>query len=114
MWNWQRTGRGAGTRELSYSHASRNDGECRCIFEGKGIEALGVGSFGPIDPIEGSNTYGYITTTPKPHWGNYNLIGKLKEHFDVPMGFDTDVNGAALGESIWGRPRDWTAVSILR
>lgn len=72
------------------------------FFEGKGIEALGVGSFGPIDPIEGSDTYGYITTTPKPHWGNYNLIGKLKEHFDVPMGFDTDVNGAALGESIWG------------
>ena len=72
------------------------------FFEGKGIEALGVGSFGPIDPIEASPTYGYITTTPKPHWGQYNMIGKLKEHFDVPMTFDTDVNGAALGEATWG------------
>ncbi|MFB5760316.1 ROK family protein [Paenibacillus medicaginis] len=71
-------------------------------FEGKNVEAIGVGSFGPIDPIVGSSTYGYITTTPKPHWSNYNLIGKLKAHFDVPMGFDTDVNGAALGEYTWG------------
>lgn len=74
-------------------------------FTGKQVEAIGVGSFGPIDPIVGSHTYGYITTTPKPHWGNYNLIGKLKEHFDVPMNFDTDVNGAALGESTWGAAR---------
>ncbi|MFB5267968.1 ROK family protein [Paenibacillus enshidis] len=71
-------------------------------FEGKNVEAIGVGSFGPIDPIVGSSTYGYITTTPKPHWSNYNLISKLKTHFDVPMGFDTDVNGAALGEYTWG------------
>lgn len=71
-------------------------------FEGKGVEALGVGSFGPIDPVVGSATYGYITTTPKPHWSNYNVVGALKEKLDVPLWFDTDVNGAALGESIWG------------
>lgn len=75
---------------------------------------MGVGSFGPIDPIEGSPTYGYITTTPKPHWGQYNMIGKLKEHFDVPMTFDTDVNGAALGEATWGLHKAWIAVCILR
>lgn len=72
------------------------------FFEGKKFDALGVGSFGPIDPIKGSPTYGHITTTPKPFWGGYDLIGKLKEHFDVPMNFDTDVNGAALGEYTWG------------
>ncbi|MDO7907383.1 ROK family protein [Paenibacillus sp. JX-17] len=71
-------------------------------FSDKKVEALGVGSFGPIDPIVGSDTYGYITSTPKPHWAQYNLIGKLKEHFDVPTTFDTDVNGAALGEYTWG------------
>ncbi|MGQ3480204.1 ROK family protein [Paenibacillus sp. TY11] len=71
-------------------------------FAGKQVEAMGVGSFGPIDPVPGSNTYGYITSTPKPHWSHYNLIGRLKEHFDVPMTFDTDVNGAALGEYTWG------------
>ncbi|MEW4368816.1 ROK family protein [Paenibacillus kandeliae] len=75
------------------------------FFEGKGIEALGIGSFGPIDPIVGSPTYGYITTTPKPHWGQFNLVGHLKQHFDIPMSFDTDVNGAALGEYTWGAAR---------
>ena len=72
------------------------------FFEGKKFDALGVGSFGPIDPIKNSPTYGHITTTPKPFWGGYDMIGKLKEHFDVPMNFDTDVNGAALGEYTWG------------
>ncbi|MBV6715642.1 ROK family protein [Paenibacillus chitinolyticus] len=77
-------------------------GSVLSFFEGKGIEALGVGSFGPVDPNKKSPTYGYITTTPKPHWGNYNILGELKKHFDVPMEFDTDVNGAALGEATWG------------
>ncbi|MEY9094682.1 ROK family protein [Paenibacillus sp. RC84] len=77
-------------------------GSVLSFFEGKGIEALGVGSFGPVDPNKKSPTYGYITTTPKPHWGNYDILGELKKHFDVPMEFDTDVNGAALGEATWG------------
>lgn len=71
-------------------------------FKGKNIQALGVGSFGPIDPSLDSPTYGYITKTPKPNWSDYNLIGVLKEHFDIPIAFDTDVNGAALGELTWG------------
>lgn len=72
------------------------------FFRDKGIEALGVGSFGPIDPDRDSQTYGYITETPKKGWVNYNIIGELKKHFHIPMEFDTDVNGAALGESLWG------------
>lgn len=71
-------------------------------FKGKDVEAIGIGSFGPIDPVLGSPTYGYITTTPKPHWGQYNLVGAVAEQFNVPIGFDTDVNGAALGEYTWG------------
>lgn len=71
-------------------------------FDDKDIEALGVGSFGPIDPDVNSPTYGYITTTPKPGWSNYNIMGALKERYDIPMGFDTDVNGAALGEAMFG------------
>lgn len=72
------------------------------FFKGKDIKAIGLGSFGPIDPNESSPTYGYITTTPKPHWGNYNIVEELKKHFDLPIKFDTDVNGAALGEITWG------------
>ena len=77
-------------------------GKVFAYFKDKKIEALGIGSFGPIDPVLNSDTYGYITTTPKPHWSNYNLVGALKSQFQVPISFDTDVNGAALGESLWG------------
>ena len=71
-------------------------------FKDKKFDVMGVGSFGPIDPVKDSETYGCITKTPKPYWSDYNLIGELKKYFDVPMEFDTDVNGAALAESWWG------------
>ncbi|MDD8049304.1 MAG: ROK family protein [Thomasclavelia sp.] len=82
-------------------------------FDGKDIDALGVGSFGPIDPDESSKTYGYITTTPKPGWSNYNIMGALKERYDIPMAFDTDVNGAALGESTFGAAKGLDSVLYL-
>lgn len=71
-------------------------------FMEKKVDALGVGSFGPVDLDVSSPTYGYITSTPKKHWDQYDLVGELKNHFHVPIGFDTDVNAAALGESLWG------------
>jgi fructokinase len=71
-------------------------------FKDKQIEALGVGSFGPIDLNQESSTYGFIKSTPKKHWKNVNLLGELKKQLDVPMAFDTDVNAAALGELEWG------------
>ncbi len=71
-------------------------------FQKKEIAALGVASFGPVDPDPESETYGYITSTPKPGWNQYNLLGKLKEQIHVPMGFDTDVNGSLLGEITYG------------
>lgn len=63
---------------------------------------LGIGSFGPLDLNPESKTYGYLTTTPKPGWGKTNLVGRFKEVFQLPVGFDTDVNAAALGEERWG------------
>lgn len=76
------------------------------FFDNKDIEALGIGSFGPIDPDKNSKTYGYITTTPKPHWGSFNILGELKKRYGkLPMSFDTDVNGAALGEATFGAAR---------
>ncbi|MFP4977998.1 ROK family protein [Paenibacillus sp. CN-4] len=71
-------------------------------FADKKVESVGIGSFGPIDPVLGSPTYGYITTTPKPHWGQFNLVGAVQDAMGVPIAFDTDVNGAALGEYTWG------------
>ncbi|WP_280521357.1 ROK family protein [Paenibacillus mangrovi] len=72
------------------------------FFQNKGVEAIGIGSFGPIDPVKGSPTYGRITTTPKPYWSNFDFVGHMSSHFQVPIEFDTDVNGAALGEYTWG------------
>ncbi len=71
-------------------------------FKNKGIEALGVGSFGPLDLDTDSPTYGHVTTTPKPGWANYDLLGHLRRELNVPAGFDTDVNAAAFGEARWG------------
>lgn len=66
------------------------------------IQALGIGCFGPVDLNRQSRTYGYITKTPKPGWGNCDIVGAFKDALGVPVGFDTDVNGAVLGEVTWG------------
>ena len=66
-------------------------------FKEKDIQALGIGCFGPIDLNRKSETYGYITTTPKLAWKNYNIVGAFADALDIPVGFDTDVNGSALG-----------------
>jgi len=66
------------------------------------LDAIGIACFGPIDPKLHSPTYGYITSTPKLPWRNYNIVGEIKNTFAVPIQFDTDVNGAALGEYYWG------------
>lgn len=70
-------------------------------FKDKNISSLGIASFGPIDLNKKSKTYGYITTTPKPHWANVDVLKYFKK-LNVPIGFDTDVNGACLGEVIHG------------
>jgi fructokinase len=68
------------------------------------IRALGVASFGPIDRRPTSPRYGWITSTPKPGWRETPVVPRLA-HLDVPIGFDTDVNGAALAEGRWGATR---------
>jgi fructokinase len=68
--------------------------------------SIGIAAFGPLDPNPGSSTYGYITTTPKPGWANTNIYGAIKDALQVPIGFDTDVNGASLGEHRWGAAQD--------
>lgn len=76
------------------------------FFDQFELEAIGIGSFGPIDVNEDSETYGYITSTPKPHWGNTDFLGVFKERYNVPMGWNTDVNAAALGEVTLGAAKD--------
>jgi len=75
-------------------------------FKQKKIVALGIGSFGPIDLEKNSKTYGYITSTPKLAWANYDIVGDIKNALSIPIGFDTDVNASALGEATWGITKD--------
>jgi len=64
--------------------------------------AIGIGTFGPVDLNPASETYGYITTTPKPGWQHTDVVHFLRNRFHVPIGFDTDVNAAVLAEYLWG------------
>jgi fructokinase len=66
------------------------------------IEAIGIGSFGPLDLNPDSPTYGYITSTPKSGWQNTDFAGRVRDALNVPVIIDTDVNAAALGEGKWG------------
>jgi len=70
------------------------------------IAALGIASFGPVDLDRASPAYGFITSTPKPGWRGTNVARRLAQLFTVPVGFDTDVNGAALAEGRWGGAKE--------
>jgi fructokinase len=63
-----------------------------------GVTALGIGSFGPVELDRTSPRWGFITTTPKPGWADCDIAGYFGRALGVPVGFDTDVNAAALAE----------------
>lgn len=64
--------------------------------------AIGIASFGPVQLDRAAPDYGFITNTPKRDWRNFDIVGAVRREFDVPIGFDTDVNAAALAENRWG------------
>lgn len=72
------------------------------FFASHNIDALGICSFGPLDLHEESDTYGYITATPKEAWRNYPLLPVMQTALQVPVALDTDVNGSALAEAKLG------------
>lgn len=80
-------------------------------YEKYKFAGLGIASFGPICLDRSAPNYGYISQTPKPNWANTNVIGAYSSWFNGAIGFDTDVNGAALAEYIWGASK-YSDVSI--
>lgn len=84
--------------------------ECLTFFESVAADhgkpqSIGLASFGPVDLDRGSPNYGYITSTPKPHWHDTDIVGYFAEALGLPVAFDTDVNGALLAEQWWGAAR---------
>lgn len=69
-------------------------------------DALGIASFGPVSLDHTAPDYGSITATTKPGWSNVDVARRLAAIGQVPTGFDSDVNGAALGEGRWGAAQD--------
>jgi fructokinase len=79
------------------------------------IAALGVASFGPVDLSVTSPTYGFITSTPKPGWSHTDVAQRLRRSLNIPLAFNTDVNGAALAEGRWGAAqglRDFAYITV--
>lgn len=64
--------------------------------------AIGIASFGPLDLDPASPTWGHVMHTVKPHWNNADIAGPFARAFGCPVAIDTDVNGAALAEWLWG------------
>lgn len=77
----------------------------RAVASGGPLAGVGIAAFGPVELRSGHERYGFTRTTPKPGWSGVDLVGPLRRELGVPVGFDTDVNGAALGEGRWGAAR---------
>lgn len=75
------------------------------FFRERRIDALGIGCFGPVELNRNSENYGFILTTPKTEWIHCDIVGAFSRGLHVPIGFDTDVNAACIGEAEWGAAR---------
>lgn len=108
-------------KETRFPTSSPDKTIARCInfFQdvqretGRRLAAVGIGSFGPLDPDPSSVTWGSITTTPKEGWANVDFAGTIEQSLSVPVGFDTDVNAAALAEYVWGAGKGLSSVVYL-
>jgi fructokinase len=94
------------TETIATTTTTETIGRTVAFFEREGpVDAIGIGSFGPIDRELSSATWGHITTTPKPGWAHTDVGQEIRRRLSVPVAFDTDVNAAALGEHRWGAAR---------
>ncbi|MBX9882161.1 MAG: ROK family protein [Sphingomonas sp.] len=81
-------------------------GAIEAVLDGwRGFAAIGVASFGPLDIDRASPGWGSITVTTKPGWSQTDIARRLIARYAVPLGFHTDVVGAALAEAEWGAAR---------
>ena len=82
-------------------------------FAERQVDAVGIGAFGPTAVDPASPLYGHVLDPPKPGWRGYDFLGTMRAGCDVPMGYDTDVNVACLGEATYGCARGLDTVVYL-
>ena len=82
-------------------------------FQEREVDALGIGCFGPLELNRSSSKYGFITSTPKTAWQDYNIVGEFTGALQCPIGFDTDVNASVLGEVTFGQAKGKNCVIYL-
>ncbi len=87
--------------------------EMLSFFSGMDLTSLGIGCFGPLDLNPASPSYGSITRTPKLAWRGFPILKTFEEALSVPVGIDTDVNGAALAEARLGAARGLSSCLYL-
>jgi fructokinase len=80
---------------------------------GVALEAIGVATFGPICLDRSSPAYGGTTATTKVGWSHVRVVQPMARRLGVPIGWDTDVNGAVLGEARWGAGRGLDPILYL-
>lgn len=67
-----------------------------------GFAGVGIASFGPVSIDRNATDWGHVTVTTKPGWSGADVAGRLGRRYGLPVGFHTDVVGAALAEARWG------------
>lgn len=84
------------------------------FFDQHTLDAIGIGSFGPIEIDPNSPQYGSILSTPKLAWKDFDFLGAIKSHTintnnatktnyaTIPTAWTTDVNCSVIGESTIG------------
>lgn len=70
-----------------------------------GLQGIGISSFGPVCLDRASPRWGFITATTKNGWSDTPVAPAIRDATGLAVAFDTDVNGAALGEYRWGALR---------
>ena len=68
----------------------------------RGFASIGVATFGPLQCDRSAADWGTIGVTVKPGWMNVDVARRWERRYGVPVGFHTDVVGAALAEARWG------------
>ena len=67
-----------------------------------GFAGVGIASFGPVGVDRAAADWGQVTVTTKPGWSHTDIARRWERRYHVPIGFHTDVVGAALAEARWG------------